>query len=222
MKEWNPKRSTFNRIKNNNRIVRFMFEEMHHQQIHECDMSLKIGFHRDTLRKWRTHHQPRITDIEACLDYLGYRLTVVRKVERKHKMLLSDGDFEVLVESFKKRESLATVMADGIHAADISEYQDKVQELDLAVFKAVAMPLYLAGGNPLEGYAPRVEGRKEELHQICNQSGESSEPLNSQFADYSFLMNNTVNEIHWNSYYHGDYEKCANQYIKAIADTDLV
>jgi len=79
MKEWKPGRSTLNRITNNNEIVRFLFEEMHKQQIHECDMSERVGFHRDTLRKWRLHHQPRVNDIEACLDFLGYKLKVVRK-----------------------------------------------------------------------------------------------------------------------------------------------
>ena len=79
MKEWKPSRSTLNRITNNNEIVRFLFEEMHKQQIHECDMSERVGFHRDTLRKWRVRHQPRVNDIEACLDFLGYKLKVVRK-----------------------------------------------------------------------------------------------------------------------------------------------
>ena len=79
MKEWKPSRSTLNRITNNNEIVRFLFEEMHKQQIHECDMSERVGFHRDTLRKWRLKHQPRVNDIEACLDFLGYKLKVVRK-----------------------------------------------------------------------------------------------------------------------------------------------
>lgn len=79
MRPWNHRRSTFNRITNNNKIVRFMFEEMYKQRIHECDMSERVGFHRDTMRKWRIQHQPRICDIEACLDLLGYKLKVVRK-----------------------------------------------------------------------------------------------------------------------------------------------
>lgn len=79
MKQWKPSRSTESRITNNNKIVRFMFEEMHKQRIHECDMSERVGFHRDTMRKWRTQHQPRICDLEACLDFLGYKLKVVKK-----------------------------------------------------------------------------------------------------------------------------------------------
>ena len=81
MKEWNKRRGDFvrNRITNNNPLVRFIFEEMHRQQIHECDMSERVGYHRDTLRKWRTEHQPRVVDLEAVLDFLGYRLKIVRK-----------------------------------------------------------------------------------------------------------------------------------------------
>jgi hypothetical protein len=41
------------------------------------DLSERVGLHRDTLRKWRTTHTPRINDIEAALNYLGYKLKVV-------------------------------------------------------------------------------------------------------------------------------------------------
>ena len=81
MKDWNQKRGNFvlNRIRNNSPIVRFLFEELYRQKIHECDASERIGFHRDTLRNWRTRHQPRINDLEAVLDYLGFKLKIVRK-----------------------------------------------------------------------------------------------------------------------------------------------
>ena len=81
MKPWNKRRGDFvrQRITNNNSIVRFVFEEMHRQRIHECDMSERVGFHRDTMRKWRTQHQPRVSDIEDCLNLLGFKLKVVKK-----------------------------------------------------------------------------------------------------------------------------------------------
>ena len=81
MREWNKRRGDFvrNRITNNNPVVRFLFEEMHRQQIHECDLSERVGFHRDTLRKWRTTHQPRVSDLQDCLSYLGYDLIVAKK-----------------------------------------------------------------------------------------------------------------------------------------------
>ena len=81
MKPWNKKRGDFvrQRITNNNPVVRFVFEEMHRQKIHECDFSKRVGFHRDTLRGWRTRAQPIINDIQDCLDFLGYKLKVVKK-----------------------------------------------------------------------------------------------------------------------------------------------
>lgn len=81
MKPWNERRGKFvrQRIRNNNPLVRFLFEEMYRQQIHECDLSERVGFHRDTLRGWRTRAQPRVTDLANCLDYLGYKMTIVRK-----------------------------------------------------------------------------------------------------------------------------------------------
>lgn len=66
-------------IVNNNPIVQFLFEEMHKQRCCQLDLSERVGLHRDTLRNWRTKHCPRINDIEAALNYLGYTLKVVRK-----------------------------------------------------------------------------------------------------------------------------------------------
>ena len=81
MRPWNKRRGDFVRgkIVNNNPIVRFVFEEMHKQKIHECDFSERVGFHRDTLRGWRTRYQPRISDLDACLYFLGYKLKIVKK-----------------------------------------------------------------------------------------------------------------------------------------------
>ena len=84
MKEWNERRGKFvkQRITNNNPVVRFLFEEMYRQQIHECDMAERVGFHRDTLRGWRTKYQPRVGDLEDCLSYLGYTIVAVRKYRK--------------------------------------------------------------------------------------------------------------------------------------------
>ena len=81
MKTWNKRRGDFvrQRITNNNPVVRFLFEEMYRQQIHECDLAERVGFHRDTLRNWRTRYQPRVSDLQDCLYYLGYELVVARK-----------------------------------------------------------------------------------------------------------------------------------------------
>ena len=87
MREWNEKRGlrVLQRIANNNPIVRFVFEEMHRQKIHQADMAERMGYHKDTIRKWRSNHMPRINDLMDCLSYLGYDLTVVKKYRKGHK-----------------------------------------------------------------------------------------------------------------------------------------
>ena len=87
MKEWNKRRGDFvrKRITNNNPVVRFLFEEMYNQRIHETDFSERVGFHRDTLRNWRTRYQPRVNDLQDCLSYLGYDLVVARKSRKGSK-----------------------------------------------------------------------------------------------------------------------------------------
>ena len=81
MKTRNKRRGDFvrQRITNNNPVVRFLFEEMYNQRIHETDFAERVGFHRDTLRSWRTRYQPRVSDLQDCLSYLGYELVVARK-----------------------------------------------------------------------------------------------------------------------------------------------
>lgn len=66
-------------IINGNPVVRFLFEEMHKQQICQMDLSERVGLHRDTLRNWRTRYTPRVNDLEAALNVLGYTLKAVRK-----------------------------------------------------------------------------------------------------------------------------------------------
>jgi hypothetical protein len=87
MKKWNKRRGDFvkQRITNNMAVVRFLFEEMYEQQIHERDFAERVGFHRDTIRKWRVYHQPRVNDLNDCLSYLGYELKVVKKHRKGSK-----------------------------------------------------------------------------------------------------------------------------------------
>lgn len=65
-------------IVNGNPIVRFLFQEMHRQKVCQIDLSERVGLHRDTLRNWRTRHTPKVDDIEAALNYLGYKLKPVK------------------------------------------------------------------------------------------------------------------------------------------------
>lgn len=87
MRDWNERRGNFvrQRITNNNPIVRFLFEEMYRQRIHECDMSERVGFHRDTIRGWRTKYQPRVQDLEDCLNFLGYKLKIAQIDDNRTK-----------------------------------------------------------------------------------------------------------------------------------------
>ena len=66
-------------IVNGNPVVQFLFKEMQKQRICQMDLSERVGLHRDTLRNWRTRYTPRITDMEAALNVLGYTLKPVRK-----------------------------------------------------------------------------------------------------------------------------------------------
>lgn len=66
-------------IINTNPVVKFLFQEMFRQKMCQIDLSERVGLHRDTLRKWRTLHCPRIDDIEAALNVLGYTLKVVKR-----------------------------------------------------------------------------------------------------------------------------------------------
>jgi hypothetical protein len=70
-------------IINGNHIVRFLFEEMHRQRCCQIDLSERVGLHRDTLRNWRTRYTPRINDMEAALNYLGYTLKVAKLKDKK-------------------------------------------------------------------------------------------------------------------------------------------
>jgi len=58
--------------------VRFLFEEMYRQKVCHYDLAERVGLHRDTLRNWRTRYNPRINDLEAALNYLGYTLKPTR------------------------------------------------------------------------------------------------------------------------------------------------
>lgn len=70
-------------IVNGNHVVRFLFEEMHRQKVCQMDLSERVGLHRDTLRNWRTRYTPRINDIEAALNYLGYTLKITKLREEE-------------------------------------------------------------------------------------------------------------------------------------------
>jgi len=58
-------------------LVRRLFQEMNHQRIGMTDMAERVGISRFTMNGWRTRHCPRIVELEACYNVLGYRLTLM-------------------------------------------------------------------------------------------------------------------------------------------------
>lgn len=83
-------------IVNGNPIVKFLFEEMHRQRCCQMDLSERVGLHRDTLRNWRTRYTPRVNDLEAALNQLGYTLRVarLRDVRQVGTLMQSEIDYD--------------------------------------------------------------------------------------------------------------------------------
>lgn len=71
------------RIVNGCPVVKFLFEEMIAQRMTEADLAEKIGISRDTIRNWRTRYNPKVTDLDAALKPLGYKLRAVKIYERR-------------------------------------------------------------------------------------------------------------------------------------------
>ena len=57
-------------------LVRRLFTEMNEQQCSQQTMSERSGINKNTFRSWRTKAVPRLDDLEACLNVLGFELTI--------------------------------------------------------------------------------------------------------------------------------------------------
>ena len=68
-------------VTNNDQIVKFLFSEMHFQRLGIKDMAEKTGINYNTLKDWRLRTNPRIKDMQACLNVLGYEL-VPQRIEQ--------------------------------------------------------------------------------------------------------------------------------------------
>lgn len=66
------------RIVTGHPVVKFLFEEMVEQRMTEADLAERVGINRDTLRNWRTRYNPKVTDLDAALKPLGYKLKAVK------------------------------------------------------------------------------------------------------------------------------------------------
>lgn len=58
--------------------LRFLFEEIVRQRCMDRTIATRVGCSEYSLREWRSgRHDPRISDVEACLNVLGYTLRPV-------------------------------------------------------------------------------------------------------------------------------------------------
>ncbi len=57
-------------------LVKRLFELMQHERIGVLDMAARAGVNGNTLRDWRNRTLPNVANLDACLNVLGYRLTV--------------------------------------------------------------------------------------------------------------------------------------------------
>lgn len=76
---WSPKRVTV--PEKAHPLVRRLWQEIIRQQVPIWLVADKAGIHRQTMRSWRYHRPPKIADLEAALNVLGYKLAVVEKKE---------------------------------------------------------------------------------------------------------------------------------------------
>lgn len=53
-----------------------LYEEMNAQRCTHIDLSERSGVAAKTLKDWRRHGSPTITNLEACLNVLGLELCV--------------------------------------------------------------------------------------------------------------------------------------------------
>lgn len=60
-------------------MVRFLFEEMHRQQCTDEELQKRTGINCRTFYHWRASSQPTVGNLQACLNALGFELTVRRK-----------------------------------------------------------------------------------------------------------------------------------------------
>lgn len=109
-----------------------------------------------------------------------------------------------------------------LHLGEISDWQEALMQVDRALIVEHAKPFYDAGGNPSEGYAERFKGREDEVHILCNDSGESSSVTNCQLGAFIVLMQNTINTIHWAKYHDRNLGKIWGVWSRTLKETDLI
>lgn len=64
--------------RNGHPAVQFLFAQMFKQRMTQADLADRTGFAYDTLKHWRLYTMPRVNDLDAALNAMGYRITVVK------------------------------------------------------------------------------------------------------------------------------------------------
>ena len=68
---------------NNNPFVKFLFAQMYHEGITTLELSKRTGICRDTIKGWRTKSTPRLMDMEAALNAIGFELKIGVREQKK-------------------------------------------------------------------------------------------------------------------------------------------
>ena len=123
---------------------------------------------------------------------------------------------------WKLRIKLSQISDFGVHASLVDVLQQDILSVDQALLENHAMPFYEMGGNPAEGYADRLIGKEEEIHIVCNKTDVSSAVTNSQLGAFCVLVQNMINQIHWDDYHGHDLDKINKIWIDTISDSELV
>lgn len=62
-------------------LVRMLFEEAHRQRLPQKTWAARAGLSHDTLKDWKTRSSPRLVNIEAAANVLGFELVLRRREE---------------------------------------------------------------------------------------------------------------------------------------------
>ncbi len=66
-------------------LIYWLWKEMNHQCASQEDVAERSGVSSSAMRKWRAGvRSPRIMELEAVINSLGYKLTVRKKKDDEH------------------------------------------------------------------------------------------------------------------------------------------
>ena len=123
---------------------------------------------------------------------------------------------------WKLRMGLSAISDFGVHAPRVDILQKDISTVDLALLENHAMPFYHMGGNPTQGYADRLIGKEQDIHIICNKTGDSSSVTNCQLGAFCVLVQNMINQIYWDNYHGHDVDMIHEIWVDTITKSELI